>query len=123
MAWFKAIGAAISGLFGGYVDLKKAKMQAEGEKFKQLAKAEADWDTEALRQSQFSWKDEAITFVWLSPLVVAWKYPEKAQAWVDFISQLPMYYWIVMFGIVATSFGLRWYFKQQNLNVAKVMKQ
>lgn len=119
MGWLNALGGLVSGWF----DLKKTKMKAEGARYQQLAQAEADWDTEALRQSQFSWKDEAITYVWLSPFIVAWFDEDRAMAWVRFVQELPLFYWTVMFGIVAASFGLRWYFKQQNLKVTEIMKK
>lgn len=120
-----AITNAIGGIFGGWVDLKKAKYEAEANKFLALQKAEADWDTEALRQSQYSWKDEFIAIIWYSPLYVGWfkKDPtlgwemRDASEWVSFVGQLPVWWQFGAFGIMAASFGLRWYFKQQDFKV------
>jgi len=57
--------------------------------------------------------------IWFTPLIVAWWEPEKAMAWINFVSALPYWYQIGMFGIIASSFGLRWYFKQQAFKVGK----
>ena len=120
-----AIVNAVGGIFGGWVDLKKAKYTAETNKFLAAQKAESDWDTEALRQSQYSWKDEMITIIWFSPLYIGWF--EKgadgwtlrdASEWIDFVGRLPYWWQFGAFGIMAASFGLRWYFKQQNFKVA-----
>lgn len=113
MTWITALG----GLFTSWIDAKKEKHKAEAALHMKLAQTEADWDLAAQRQAQYSWKDEFITFVWFAPLIVAWFDPEKAQDWVDFVTQLPVWYQFGMFGIIAASFGLRWYFKQQNFKV------
>lgn len=111
------IVSSIAGLFTSWIDAKKEKHKAEVALHQQLAQAEADWDVIAQRQAQYSWKDEFITFVWFAPLVVAWWEPERAQEWVDFVGELPVWYQFGMFGIMAASFGLRWYFKQQGFKV------
>ena len=115
---WKAVTGAIGGIFTGWVDLKKAKYKSEENRYLAAQKAESDWDLEAMRQSQYSWKDELITIIWFAPLVVAWFDPDRAMAWVSFVTKLPFWYQIGMFGIMAASFGLRWYFKQQGFKVA-----
>ena len=114
--WSSILGS-ITGLFTSWMDTKRAKHKAEIAMHMQLAKAEADWDLVAQRQAQYSWKDEFITFVWFAPLIVAWWEPDKAQEWVQFVSELPYFYQFGMFGIIAASFGLRWYFKQQGFKI------
>jgi len=114
---WQIITSAISSIFTSWVDLKKSKNEAEAARHMQLAKIEGDWDLEAQRQAQYSWKDELITIVWLAPLVVAWFYPEKSLAWIEFVTQLPYWYQFGLFGIMAASFGLRWYFKQQGFKL------
>lgn len=98
---------------------KQAKAEAEIAFRMKLAQAEADWDVIAQQQAQYSWKDELITIVWFSPLVMAWFEPERASAWVTWVAELPYFYQFGMFGIMAASFGLRWYFKQQSFKVSK----
>ena len=116
---WKLITGAVGTIFSSWVDLKKSKNKAEAARFQQMMKAEADWDLEAQRQAQFSWKDEMITIVWFAPLVMAWFDEERARQWVVFVQELPYWYQFGMFGIIAASFGLRWYFKQQNFKVGK----
>lgn len=110
---------AISTVFGSWVDLKKARVEAEKAHLMRQAQSEADWDLEAIRQAQYSWKDELITIIWFAPLVVAWFYPQDALEWVVFVGELPFWYQIGMFGIMAASFGLRWFFKQAGLKTIK----
>lgn len=111
------IASAVATLFGSWVDLKKTKIESEKAYNMRQIESESDWDLEAMRQAQYSWKDELITFIWFSPLVVAWFDPSLALAWVGFVTQLPFWYQVGMFGIMAASFGLRWYFKQQGFKV------
>jgi hypothetical protein len=119
--WSAVIGG-LSSLVKSWFDLKSAKNKAEAERAMAMAKVEADWDVMALEQAKHSWKDEFITLVWFAPLIVAWFEQERAMQWIDFVSGLPLFYQIGMFGIIAASFGLRWYFKQQGFNVAKNMR-
>jgi hypothetical protein len=116
MVW-GAIVKALGGLGSSWVDLKKVKYEAEGKRAMAQIKQEGDWDLEAMRQAEHSWKDEFITIIWFAPLIVAWFEQEKATAWLAFVSGLPMWYQIGMFGIIAASFGLRWFFKQQKLKI------
>ena len=103
-----------------WLSTKKAKAEAEIAFRHNLAQTEADWDTVAQQQAQYSWKDELITIIWFSPLIVAWFEPERANLWVDWVANLPYFYQFGIFGIMAASFGLRWYFKQQSFNVSKI---
>lgn len=119
---WSAVISGLSSLVKSWFDLKSAKNKAEAERAMALAKVEADWDIIALEQAKHSWKDEFITLVWFAPLIVAWFEQEKAMEWIRFVQQLPLFYQIGLFGIIAASFGLRWYFKQQGFNVAKDMK-
>ena len=106
-------------LIGSWFETKQAKQKAEVAMHMQLANQEADWDLVAQRQAQYSWKDELITLVWFSPLVIAWFDPDRALAWVEFVGKLPYWYQFGMFGIMSATFGLRWYFKQQAFKVRK----
>lgn len=116
--WSVIIGGLTEAI-KGWFETKRAKQKAEAEYHMTLAKGEQDWDLMAMKSSQFSWKDEFITLVWFSPLIVAWVYPEKAMQWIEFVSKLPFWYQVCLFGIVAASFGLRWWFKNQGMHVKK----
>lgn len=109
--------SAVGGLLNSWLDSKKAKHKAEAALHMQLAQTEADWDIVAQRQAQYSWKDEFITTIWFAPLIMAWFDAERASEWVAFVGELPYWYQFGMFGIIAASFGLRWYFKQQGFKI------
>ena len=103
-----------------WLKTKKAKAEAEVAFQHKLAQTEADWDTVAQQQAQYSWKDEFITFIWFSPLVMAWFDQDRAMAWVIWLDGMPNWWWFGTFGIMAATFGLRWYFKQQKFSVSKM---
>ena len=116
--WASAI-SGISSLIDSWFKVKKAKAEAEAKSYQMQVAGEIDWDVQAQKNAQYSWKDEFITIVWFTPLIVAWFDPDKAMKWVEFVSELPYFYQIGMFGIICASFGLRWYFKQQAFTVIK----
>jgi len=116
--WSIVLGG-IGEIAKSWFNLKKAKNEAEATYHMQLAKGEQDWDIEAQKAARYSWKDEFITIIWFAPLIVAWFEPEKALMWVNFVTELPYWYQFGMFGIIAASFGLRWYFKQQTFKINK----
>lgn len=113
------IADAVIGLVSSWFNAKTAVQEAKADRAKQEAKSESDYDTTALKQMQFSYKDEFAMLVWYSPIVLAWVYPEKAQAWVDFVGGLPHWYQLGMLGILASTFGLRWLFRQQQVKILK----
>ena len=117
--WIPAVVSALGQLFTSWLDAKKAKHQAEIKFQEKLSEIEATWDLVALRQAQFSWKDELITLVVFVPLIIAWfpEWREHVMGWVAFVEALPLWYQVLIFGITAASFGLRWFFKQQNFKV------
>lgn len=114
--WSLVIGG-ITELARAWFDKKTKQQEAEAAYNMKAITGEQDWDMEAMRQARYSWKDELITIIWFAPLVVAWFDPDMAMAWVAFVSELPFWYQVGMFGIMAASFGLRWYFKQQAFKI------
>lgn len=115
--WGAIIGG-ITSVVDGFFKTKRAKQEAEASYNLMLAKGEQDWDVMAMKNSQFSWKDEFITIIIFAPLIVAWFDQDKALAWVDFVTQLPYWYQVMMFGIIAASFGLRWLFRREGFKVS-----
>ena len=103
----------------GWFEVKKSKQEAEAAYHKAVIKGEQDWDLEAQKAARYSWKDEFITIIWFAPLIMAWWDEERAIRWVVFVGKMPYWYQFGMFGIIAASFGLRWYFKQQDFKVTK----
>lgn len=120
---WSVITQGISSVFTSWIDLKKSKNEAEASYNRQALTGEQDWDLEAQRQARYSWKDEFITIIWFAPLIAAWFDEDKAMRWVAFVAELPYWYQFGMFGIIAASFGLRWYFKQQGFKVNNGTKQ
>lgn len=96
---------------------KEAEANAKIAFRNRLAESEASWDLVAQQQAQYSWKDELITVIWFSPLIIVWFEPERADQWVKWVSELPYFYQFGIFGIMSASFGLRWYFKQQSFKL------
>lgn len=119
--WSVLVGG-LSSLVQSWFQAKKTEQEAKAAYQMSLAKGEQDWDNQAMQAAQFSWKDEFITLVWFSPLIVAWFDSERAMQWISFVSKLPEWYQFGMFGIIAASFGLRWWFKGQGFKVAKMKK-
>ena len=117
--WIPALISGIGQVFTSWLETKKAKHQAEIKFQEKMGEIEATWDLVALRQAQFSWKDELITLIVFGPLMLAWipDYRAGIMEWVGFVEALPLWYQILIFGITAASFGLRWFFKQQNFKV------
>lgn len=113
---------AVSTVFTGWIEVKKAKQQSEAQYHMALAKGEQDWDIEAQKAARYSWKDEFITVIWFAPLIAAWFDEDKARSWIAFAQEMPYWYQFGMFGIIAASFGLRWYFKQQDFKVIGMNK-
>lgn len=120
--WSILISGAVE-LVKGWFNVRKSKQEAEIAYNSRRMELEADYDVKAMEAARFSWKDEFITIVWFSPLVVAWFDQERAMAWVKFVTELPYWWQFGGFGIVAASFGLRWYFKEQNFKVIRKGKE
>lgn len=114
--WSIVTGGLVK-IIEGWFKTKQAKQDAEINYQTMLSQGEQDYDIEAMKASRYSWKDELITIIWYSPLVVAWYDTSLAMEWVTFVAELPFWWQIGAFGIMAASFGLRWYFKRQDFKV------
>lgn len=99
------------------VGLAIAKINAEAKRYEKLVDVEADWDKEALRQSQFSWKDEFLTIIFFAPFIGA--FIPGVQNYVlkgfEYLDKVPEWYIVCILGIVAATFGLRWWFTKKKL--------
>lgn len=121
-----ALGSAFKTWWGGRQRIKQAKVDAKVAKHKaeaqfqmQLANIEASYDLVALRMSQYTVRDDIIAAIIFGPLAVAFFPPLRpyTEDWLAFLDGLPVWYQIIMFGIVAATFGLRWWFNSQSLKV------
>jgi len=128
----KPIAGVVKSRQEGKIRIKAAKIDAEVAKYKAQENrwlrekdAESSWDNKALEQSQYSWKDEFIMLIWLTPFImlfIPWLQPYAVKGFTA-LSNVPYGYWLVIFGIVAQSFGLRWLFKGKVDKAIKSIKE
>ena len=105
----------------GRVRIKEAKINSIVKRYEveavHLAKtleAETNWDIEALRQSQYSWKDEWFTILLSLPFIGAFipEIQEYVLTGFNYLNQTPDWYRWAFLGAVCASFGLRWWFNK-----------
>ena len=101
---------AVGGLATSYMDGKVAVQKANAEIKVKQATGEIDWDIEAIKATQNSWKDEWITLLFSIPLILAfcgdWG-NEIVQAGFAALSNMPSWYQYSLGGIVSASIGMR----------------
>lgn len=80
--------------------------------------AEIDWDARAQEDAKTSWKDEVLMLLLFSPvgmLFISAFLPQEIQdkiiSGVNALEQFPTWYIILLVGIVASVYGLRWLVK------------
>ena len=120
---FGLLGSAlglVGDLAGNWMKGKVEKSKAEGEVKVAEAKAKAkilekqatgeiDWDLEAIKRSQSSWKDEWLTIIFSIPLVMCFipGMEEIVSNGFARLNELPEWYQYTLGVIVAASFGVR----------------
>ena len=113
MIWGTLISAAAD-LAGGYISSKKEKAVAKQKL--EVAKIEAqttkalqdgEWEHEAIKATDGSWKDEFALCVLLAPAIAVYWVPEKVQAGFDVLSTLPERYTYLLFIAISSSFGIK----------------
>lgn len=114
-----AVITGLTSLVSSWFETKVQKQKQQAEFEQRALQGEIDYDLYAMKQKQFTLLDDFIGITFTSPFVVAWFAPERANAWVKFVSEVPPFYWLVFAGIVASTFGLRWWFKKQQSVIAK----
>lgn len=100
----------------GFVDTKKAKaeqkvteIKAKTSLMEKQIKGEVDWDLEAIKGAQGSWKDEYLTIIFSIPLLLCFlpftvEYVERG---FEALSQTPDWYKYTLGVIVSASFGIK----------------
>jgi len=113
---------AVSGVAGKYMETRKVKAEAKAAidtaqvkariaQIERQASAEVDYDIEAMRQTQYSWKDEVALVVILAPFVgsfLPWTQEYVAQGWIHLNQHAPDWYSYVFMASIAASMGIRW---------------
>lgn len=107
------------------IEAKVKRWEAEGKRAEKEADAERDWDMEALKGSQKSYKDEVIATIWFTPFIMLFIPGLQPYALAGFaaLASVPYGYWLVLFGIVAQAFGLRWLFQKRIEKSIKSVKE
>ncbi len=92
-------------------DLQKAKVDAQIRRLENEQNIEADYDLEALRQTQYSWKDEVALIVILLPFIGSFL-PQTQEyvaiGWQHLQQHAPDWYTYAFLGAIGASMGIRW---------------
>jgi len=91
-------------------DIEIARAKAEVARLNKSIDAEIDWDREATSQMRHSWKDEYLTILLSTPMILAFLGDWGRQAVSDgfsAISTAPEWYKVAFLCTVAASFGIR----------------
>lgn len=91
-------------------ELNLKKIDIAAELAKQGIQIEADWDTNAQQDMKTSWKDEYLTILFSVPLILAFlpSTQESILKGFETLNKTPDWYMMLVMGIVAAVFGLRW---------------
>lgn len=91
-----------------------ARWEAEASYKRMVANGDINYDIEALRQSQYSWKDEWLTLVVTAPIIGA--FIPGLQGYIETgfecISEMPLWYQLSFIGLMIASFGLKSFFNK-----------
>jgi hypothetical protein len=102
--------SSLGGLAASVIDSKTQLKLTEAEIKKKQLTGEIDWDIEAIRATQNSWKDEWITLLFSIPLILAfcgdWG-NQIVQAGFTSLEAMPTWYQYSLGGIVSASIGMR----------------
>jgi hypothetical protein len=105
-----SILTSLAGLATSVIDSKTQLKLTEAEIKKKQLTGEIDWDIEAIRATQNSWKDEWITLLFSIPLILAfcgdWG-NQIVQAGFTSLEAMPTWYQYSLGGIVSASIGMR----------------
>ena len=101
---------SISSLATNYMDGKVQVQKVKAEIQKKQLTGEIDWDLEAIRATQSSWKDEWITVLLSIPFLLCFisdTTREMAFAGFQALEQAPAWYTYSFGVVIAASFGIR----------------
>ena len=105
----------IAGLVKDWFKRRADKAEAKHERELRKINGEIDLDNTSANDMRHSWKDELLTIVFITPMVVIFygsiandpAIITRITEGVQTITQLPEWYVHILYGIVAASFGLR----------------
>lgn len=99
----------IAGLAGSYIEGKTAVQKAKAQTQMKIATGEIDWEAQAIKASDNSWKDELWTIVFAG-LLVANFVPQLQDVMAigyENLATTPEFIQWGMYGSIAASFGIR----------------
>lgn len=104
------------------IEAEIARYQAETKHAEKLVEHRESYDIQALKQMQFSWKDEYLLFVLTLPLIGVFipGIQDRILIGFQYLSKTPQWYVLLIVGITAATFGLRWLFGGK---VEKIIKE
>ena len=91
-------------------NIEQAKVNAQIKQIERTAESEINYDIEALRQQQYSWKDEFALLVITLPFIgsfLPWTQEFVMLGW-DYVSRAPEWYSYTFIGAISASLGIRW---------------
>ena len=101
---------SLGSLASSYVDGKVQTQKVKAEIQKKQLTGEIDWDLEAIKATQSSWKDEWITILLSIPFLLCFINDDTRQmAFAGFqaLEQAPAWYTYSFGVVIAASFGIR----------------
>ena len=90
--------------------IAEAKVNAEIKRIEKTADSEINYDVEALKQQQYSYKDEFALLVITMPFIgsfLPWTQEYVMLGW-DYVSRAPEWYSYTFIGAISASLGIRW---------------
>ena len=110
LAGLTQILGSVGSLATSYMDGKVQTQKIKAEIQKKQLTGEIDWDLEAIKATQNSWKDEYILILYSIPLVLAFCGESGRQIVTNgfqALEAMPLYYQVSLGGIVSASIGFR----------------
>ena len=129
MAWYNFLGGLVKPVSDAYkarqerktrvkeaeINRDVAKLEAEAAAYREGRAQTHEYDMAAQKNMRFTWKDEFIMVIWFTPIIMLF-FPglqEYALKGFENMALIPYGYWLVIFGIVAATFGLKWLFQKR----------
>ena len=110
LAGLTQILGSVGSLATSYMDGKVQTQKIKAEIQKKQLTGEMDYDLEAIKASQSSWKDEYILILYSIPLILAFCGETGRQIVTNgfqALEAMPLYYQVSLGGIVSASIGFR----------------
>lgn len=116
--WNVIVGG-ITSLVSGWFETKKQKQQAEADYATAQLNSVSDYDIQAQKNMQNSWKDEYLilihTFPWWGYIIPSDELTSRLDLLWSKMDSMPDWWWYIYLGMVISTFGLRWMIQGKNV--------